>query len=133
MSTEPDDLVAGYSPPIRDILQELRAVIKENMPDAKEIVYHDALGHTLTDGPRGRILYVAPMADYVNLGFMFGGHLDDPEKLLEGKGARMRHIKVRSVEEARNPALAKLVKAAAADGPTSLAKLNEQLKRKSRT
>jgi len=45
----------------------------------------------------------------------------------------MRHIKVRSVEEARNPALAKLVKAAAEDGPTSLAKLNEQLKRRSRS
>jgi hypothetical protein len=133
MSSDPDTFVKGHPAPIRDILEELRKVIRKNMPDATEIVYHDALGYTLTSGSRGRILYVAPMAEYVNLGFMFGGHLNDPEKLLEGKGARMRHIKVRSVEEARNPALAKLVKAAAEDGPTSLAKLNEQLKRRSRS
>jgi hypothetical protein len=133
MSNDPDTFVAGHPPPIRDIVDALRTVIRENMPDATEIVYHEALGYTLTSGSRGRILYVAPMAGYVNLGFMFGGHLDDPEGLLIGDGARLRHIKVRSVDDARNPRLAKLVRAAADDGPASLAKLDEQLKRRTRS
>ena len=38
--------------------------------------------------------YLMPQKDRVNLGFYHGVDVDDPEHLLEGTGARLRHVKV---------------------------------------
>ena len=78
-------------------------------------------GYAVGSSPFDRICYIAAQNGYVNLGFFFGTHLDDPECLLEGTGARMRHVKVRSLAQAHNPALAALLKAAWLDGAASVA------------
>jgi hypothetical protein len=39
--------------------------------------------------------YLAPKRDWVSLGFLRGTDLPDPAGLLEGTGARMRHVEVR--------------------------------------
>jgi Domain of unknown function (DU1801) len=62
-----------------------------------------------------RIMCLAPMKDYVRLGFIWGGYLPDPERLLIGERKRLRHIKVGSLKDAANRALKSLVKAAWAD------------------
>jgi len=41
----------------------------------------------------------------------------------------MRHVKLRSVDEARNPALAKLVAATWKEAPESIAKIHKKLKK----
>ena len=56
----------------------------------------------------------------VNLGFYRGVELPDPEALLEGTGARMRHVKVRSVDGARRPAVRALVAAVLAERKIAL-------------
>ena len=48
----------------------------------------------------------------MNLGFMYGAELDDPEGLLEGTGKLLRHIKIRSLEELRRAAVKSLVEQA---------------------
>jgi hypothetical protein len=40
--------------------------------------------------------YLAPQREWVNLGFYHGAVLDDPEGIIEGTGARIRHVKVRA-------------------------------------
>jgi hypothetical protein len=62
------------------------------------------------------------MKDYVRLGFMFGSQLVDFERLLEGTGKRLRHIKVRTIQSAEDPALRLLVKAAWEDALTHMKK-----------
>jgi len=111
------------------IMAELCIVARKNMPGADEIIYHDALGYSTTGSPFDRICYIAPQKGYVNFGFFFGVGLPDPKKLLEGTGARMRHVKVRSVDEARNPALAELVAATWKEAPQSIAKIHKKLKK----
>ena len=59
--------------------------------------------------------YIMPHAKWINLGFFRGAALPDPGKLLEGAGAAMRHVKIRSVEEARRPELLTLLAAALAE------------------
>jgi hypothetical protein len=76
------------------------------------------------------VCYIAPQAGYVNLGFFFGTHLPDPKNLLQGEGARMRHVKVKAVELARDPAIVQLVKEAWKDGPKSVEELHAKRKRK---
>ena len=69
-------------------------------------------------GPRKMIdgyAYILPHSAWVNLGFYRGTDLPDPEGLLEGTGARMRHVKVRSLDDARLPEVRDLVAAAYAE------------------
>ena len=56
--------------------------------------------------------YVLPYQRWINLGFYQGAGLPDPDGLLEGTGARLRHVKVRSVAAADAPAIRALVEAA---------------------
>jgi hypothetical protein len=50
---------------------------------------------------------------HVTFGFLRGTSLPDPAGLLEGTGKNLRHVKVKSLDDLRNPALRKLIEAAA--------------------
>jgi hypothetical protein len=98
---------------------------RKNMTGAHEFIYHNAVGYSVSDSPFDRICYIAPQKKgYVNLGFFFGAGLPDPKKLLIGEGKRLRHVKIWSVEEAKNPALAKLIVATWKKAPESVAKVH---------
>ncbi len=114
------ELFPDLDPSLLEIADALCAVVRSLLPEAVETFYHDAYGFGLTDSPMKRILYVAPQRGYVNLGFFFANALPDPDNLLEGSGKRMRHIKVRSVEQANSAAIAALVKAGWEAGAASL-------------
>ena len=43
---------------------------------------------------------------------MYGAHLPDPDNLLEGVGADLRHIKIRSAADLEMPAVRRLIKEA---------------------
>ena len=53
----------------------------------------------------------------LNLGFMYGSALDDPENLLEGTGADLRHIKIRRLAQLEDPAVRALIAAASGHLP----------------
>jgi len=48
---------------------------------------------------------------------------------LIGEGKRLRHVKVWSVDEAKNPALAKLITATWKQAPESIAKIHAKAKK----
>jgi hypothetical protein len=118
-----DTTLASHPSEVAAICRHLRATAQEVMPEAHERWYHSTIAYSISASLFEPICYIAPMKGYANLGFFFGTHLDDPEHLLEGTGARMRHVKVRSLEQAQNPALAALLKAAWLDGPASVAEV----------
>ncbi len=91
MSEPIDDYLHSYSPELQAIIHTLREIAKKSMPEAHEMLYHGALGYSLTKSPFDRICYIAPQNKYVNFGFFFGTHLADPHQLLVGEGKRMRH------------------------------------------
>lgn len=115
--SEDDEIEAflvGYPPAIQEISRTLRQTIKAANPDGKEALYgsQNHFGYSLTGKMRDGLIYVCPMRDYVRLGFYYGGNLDDPARLLVGEGKRLRHVKVRTLEEARRPEIAELVREA---------------------
>ncbi len=126
MSEQMDDYINSFAPELQAIIRTLRGIATKSMPEAYEMIYHAAIGYSLTQSPFDRICYIAPQKNYVNLGFFFGAHLPDPQHLLVGEGKRMRHIKVRSVEDASNPALEELMKMAWKDAPNSIAHLHKK-------
>lgn len=110
------EFLSSYPEQIRKVSSELRHMARKAMPRAHEFLYYDAINYSLNDSPLGRICYISPMEKYVSLGFLFGRRLDDQHHLLEGSGKRARHVKIRTLEEAKNPALKELVKAAWSHG-----------------
>ena len=49
---------------------------------------------------------------HINISFPSGASLSDPEVLLHGTGARIRHLKIRELKDVQTPAVRKLLKEA---------------------
>ncbi|WP_164472908.1 DUF1801 domain-containing protein [Cohnella candidum] len=101
--------------PIREVIETLREIAKANMPGAHEFVYHDAINYKLHEASNRWICYITAHKNYVRLEFYFGANLSDPQKLLQGTGRRMRHVKIKTAEEARADEVAELIRQAWAE------------------
>jgi hypothetical protein len=53
--------------------------------------------------------YIMPQKDYLNLGFFHGSELSDPKQLLEGTGKKLRHVKIKSIDEADSQVIKDLI------------------------
>jgi hypothetical protein len=114
-----DALLAQLStktaPAVAEIARRLRQIVLDDLPEAVEVVRLGDKAACYGLGPKKMSeahVYIMPQAQYVNLGFYHGVGLPDPAGLLEGTGARLRHVKVRSLEDAEDAALRALVTAA---------------------
>ena len=110
-----DDLLQLASEPLRPVVQRLRALILEIHPDACEVVRLGEKSASYGCGPRKMIegyAYIMPFRSWVNLGFFRGISLRDQEGLLEGTGRRLRHVKVRSTNDAERPGVRALIEEA---------------------
>ncbi len=111
------ELLEGVEPDLAAIAWRLREMIRELDPGAVETVRLGDNAATFGVGPKKMTdgyAYIMPRRGYVNLGFYQGATLADPERLLEGTGKGLRHVKVRSLAEAARPGLRDLVAAALA-------------------
>ncbi len=110
------EFLSNYPEGIRKISGELRKMARSVMPRAHEFLYYDAINYSVDDSPLRRVCYISPMEKYVTLGFLFGAHLDDKHHLLQGKGKRARHVKIKTLQDSKNSTLKDLVKAAWSHG-----------------
>jgi hypothetical protein len=106
--------LAQYSPEVQAIALKIRDLILEVLPGTIE--QPDATSKIIAYGDdrtyKGLICAIAPQKTYVNLMFSRGTELPDRGALLEGTGKRARHIKIKTLAEADNPEIAKLLRAA---------------------
>jgi len=91
--------LSQYDEHVQAIASRLRTLVVQVMPEANEVITgHKNISYSTDAGQmKGGMVYVAPFKDSVNLGFMDGIDLEDPQKLLDGTGKRLRHIKFRSL------------------------------------
>jgi hypothetical protein len=109
-----DGFFERYPADVQTISRILRAMVLETMPGANELLFanQNHVAYSTSASRAGTIVYICPLNSYVRLGFMYGGQLPDPDKVLVGEGKRLRHVKVRSIEQSRDPVLERLVEAA---------------------
>ena len=105
-----DDYLADQSPKNQTIIRALRKFVKRVEPELTESV---KWGNGCWLGKKGPVAYVYSDTGYVQFGFFRGATLTDRLGLLEGKGAYVRHIKVRSRAGIDEKAFAVLLKQAA--------------------
>lgn len=93
-----EELLAGHKPEIQRLTEHLRGLIEEFDPDVVEVNRPGEGTSAYGVGEKKMseaYAYLAPQKSWVNLGFYHGSALADPHGLIEGTGARIRHIKVR--------------------------------------
>ncbi len=113
-----DELMALSEPDMRPIATRLREIVHRIHPTAVEVVRLGDRAATFGVGPHKMseaYCYVSPQRRWVNLGFFYGAVLPDPGGVLEGTGAQLRHIKVRSIEATGSAAAAAMIEAALAE------------------
>jgi hypothetical protein len=107
-----DEIVSGVSPHAQKLAQEARALIRDVYPAVVEVPWpkQRVIGYGV--GPKKmseHFCYISVSRDHINLGFMYGAELPDPEKLLQGSGKLLRHVRITALEQLSDPALRQLL------------------------
>ena len=110
-----DRLLEGHPPELRAIERALLGLLVKELRDAVVLVdfgWHDG-AITVGTGPKAgdRIFALLAERTYVNLWLWNGADLPDPTGILEGAGAKMRHVKVRGLEHATSESVRDLIRA----------------------
>src|SRR5882672_8427966 len=108
-------LLICYDRAIVDLALALREIILEEVPDASESVYQVytvAIWFGFSGKMKDMFCYIATHARHVNLGFPRGAALPDPNRVLEGEGKTMRHIKFASERDLERPFVRRYIQAA---------------------
>jgi hypothetical protein len=107
-----EDVLAKCTPKVRRLAEAARNRIGAVVPEATEKL-RPGWGLIGYNAP-AYFAFIVPGRDDVRIGFEWGALLDDPEHLLQGEGRQVRYVTIRTVRELRAPALAILLKEAAA-------------------
>lgn len=121
MDTAParlESFLAPYAPEIAATARTALSRLRERLPGCDVLVYDNynalALGFS-PDGKAGSaILSLALYPRWVSLFLLQGATLPDPDGLLRGKGAKVRHVVLASAADLDLPGLTRLISAAIA-------------------
>ena len=102
------DLLKPYDRGIQELTFALRQLVLEEMAPCCEYiveVYIVSIHYGPTHRMKDCICYIGVIKDHVNLGFIRGSELADPQRILEGTGKQMRHIKIKNISDLERPAI----------------------------
>lgn len=119
MAKSPDEVIAflaEYPETVREIAIELRDAVRSSLPGTREMLDRAdrVIGYGSGPSYKELICTIIPSKKGVKLGIVDGASLPDPKGLMEGEGKRHRYVVLDDAGKARKPALAALLKAAAA-------------------
>jgi len=92
------------------VAKAVRALVKKTVAGCQEYVNPWKIPTFDLNGP---LCFYMVAKEHVVFGFMRGAMLRDPEKLLEGTGKYLRHVKLRSVADVRRAGVRSLLEQAA--------------------
>ncbi len=110
-----DEAIDGFDPEVQTIARALKSLIASIHCEFIEVAWPRQKIASYGIGPKKMSEHyacIAPQSNYLNLGFYHGVALKDPAGLLEGAGKRLRHVKIKSMSEAKSPHVVRLLKAA---------------------
>ena len=88
----------AYTPEVAEIARKALMKLRKRLPFATEMVYDNYNALACGFGPSERvsdvIFSIAVYPRHVNFFFLQGATLPDPDGLLQGKGSRVRHIRL---------------------------------------
>jgi hypothetical protein len=119
-----DRFLDAYGPAVAKQARAALAKVRKRMPGAVELVYDNynalAIAFATTEKLADAVLSITLYPRYVSLFFTHGKGLPDPENLLRGSGARIRHIQLSDASRLDDPAVRALIHAAIERAATPL-------------
>ena len=94
---------AGKAAPV---MKAVRTLVMKTAPGCEEYV---SPWKTPAFDSNGPLCVFVSAKEHVSLAFVRGAKLPDPEKLLEGTGKGVRHVKLRSMADVKRPGVKKLI------------------------
>ena len=107
-----EELLEGYPPEIRELVERLRVIIRETVPEAAETANPVWRSISFNHPQGGYFCGIFPELGRVNLAFEFGVLLPDSEGLLVGTGKQVRYLRLQPLDEIPLEALRVLLIAA---------------------
>jgi hypothetical protein len=107
-----DAWMRAHAGELGEIARSWFGVMRSCGDDVRELL-HD--GHPTACVDDAAFAYANAFTAHVNVGFFRGAELADPDRLLEGAGRFMRHVKLRPGQPVNDAALRKLIHAAYID------------------
>jgi hypothetical protein len=122
-----DLYLAAQSARNRPLIRAVRALVKRVAPDLGEAV---KWGNGCWVRGKEPVAYVYSAHDHVHFGFLCGALFADPRGLLQGEGAYIRHVKLRTRADVDVRALGALLRQALRwDRASAVAALRPKAKR----
>ena len=103
MDKQSDAYVEKQKSPQKEILQELRKIFQDTIPNCEEKMAWGVV--TFASGK----FYIAAMKNCVHVGFAVTGLSQDEISMFEGNGKTMRHIKIPALESIDEIELVKMI------------------------
>jgi len=108
--------IAKFDPSVAKVTRAARSVLRRRFPTAIELVYDNynalAIGYSSTERTSDVLFSLAVYARGVNLYFMYGRSLPDPDKLLQGSGSQGAFVRLDDVAVLDEPGVKALIAAA---------------------
>jgi hypothetical protein len=108
--------IAKFDPAIASLTRACRSVIRKRYPSANELVYDNYNALAIAYGPTEKtsevVFSIAVYPRVVDLYFMYGRSLPDPNKLLRGNGTQGAFIRLESAETLADPKVVDLIERA---------------------
>ena len=114
----PEELIrclSRFELSIGEIALALRQMVLEEAPGATEKLFDGyvlAVSYSFSTKWSEGICYVSVHAKHCNLGFNRGAELPDPDGLLVGEGKILRHLKVKTSKDLKQPHVRRFIRAA---------------------
>jgi len=118
--------IAKFDPAIAKLVRSARSVLRKRYPTAIELVYDNynalAIGYSPTERTSDVLFSLAVYPRWIDLYFMYGRSLPDPEKLLQGSGKQGAFVRLDDLSVLERPAVKALMAAAVDDSDVPLPK-----------
>lgn len=117
--------IAKFDPALARMIRTGRRVLRTRFPTAIEIVYDNynalAIGFASTEKTSDAIVSLACYARGINLYFVHGAKLRDPDRLLQGAGNQGRFVRLEGAATLDDPRVRALLEEAVTNAKTPLA------------
>jgi hypothetical protein len=111
--TQLNTFLVKYDVAIAALASALLAKMRERLPGAVELVYDNynalVIGFGPSERPSEAVFSIALYPRWINLYFLAGAVLPDPERLLLGSGKTVRHIVIESTADLDKSAIRALM------------------------
>jgi hypothetical protein len=105
--------IAKFDPSVAKLTRAARSILRKRYPTAIELVYDNynalAIGYSSTERTSDVLFSLAVYARGVNLYFMYGRSLPDPQKLLQGSGSQGAFVRLDDLAVLDQPAVKALM------------------------